>query len=115
MCDHIVFNSFSQWQRFQQLIAACPAPPQFGLRVNPRHSETEVAIYDPCAPGSRLGIRREQFAGKSLNGISGLHFHTLCEKGAAALARPAEAFEAQFKAPSVIPKRKSSVSLRNRR
>ncbi|MBU4262211.1 MAG: carboxynorspermidine decarboxylase [Proteobacteria bacterium] len=97
LCDHIVFNSFSQWQRFQPLITACPAPPQFGLRVNPRHSETEVAIYDPCAPGSRLGISREQFAGKSLNGISGLHFHTLCEKGSDALARTAEAFESQFK------------------
>jgi carboxynorspermidine decarboxylase len=56
-----------------------------------------VAIYDPCAPGSRLGISREQFAGKSMKGISGLHFHTLCEKGADALARTAEAFEAQFK------------------
>jgi carboxynorspermidine decarboxylase len=97
LCDHIVFNSFGQWERFQQLIAGCPAPPQFGLRVNPRHSETEVALYDPCAPGSRLGIRREQFSGKSLTGISGLHFHTLCEKGADALARTAAAFESQFK------------------
>jgi carboxynorspermidine decarboxylase len=96
LCDHLVFNSFSQWERFQPLIAGCPSPPQFGLRVNPLHSETDVAIYDPCAPGSRLGISREQFAGKSIEGISGLHFHTLCEKGADALARTAEAFEAQF-------------------
>ncbi|MCJ7600213.1 MAG: carboxynorspermidine decarboxylase, partial [Desulfobulbaceae bacterium] len=97
LCDHLVFNSFSQWERFQSLIAGCPSPPQFGLRVNPLHSETDVAIYDPCAPGSRLGISREQFAGKSMEGISGLHFHTLCEKGADALARTAEAFETQFK------------------
>ena len=96
LCDHLVFNSFSQWERFQPLIAGYPSPPQFGLRVNPLHSETDVAIYDPCAPGSRLGISREQFAGKSPEGISGLHFHTLCEKGADALARTAEAFEVQF-------------------
>jgi carboxynorspermidine decarboxylase len=97
LCDHIVFNSFSQWQRFQPLISACSTPPQFGLRVNPQHSETEVAIYDPCALGSRLGIRREQFDGQSLTGISGLHVHTLCEKGADALARTAAAFEEQFR------------------
>ncbi len=96
LCDHLVFNSFSQWQRFQPLISTCPAPPRFGLRVNPMHSETAVALYDPCAPGSRLGIRREQFSGKSLTGITGLHFHTLCEKGADALARTAAAFEEQF-------------------
>ncbi|MBI5557225.1 MAG: carboxynorspermidine decarboxylase [Deltaproteobacteria bacterium] len=97
LCDHLVFNSFSQWQRFQPLIASCPSAPKFGLRVNPRHSETEVAIYDPCAPGSRLGIPRELFTGQSLDNISGLHLHTLCEKGADALARTAQAFEAQFK------------------
>lgn len=97
LCDHIVFNSFSQWERFQPLIAGCPVPPRFGLRVNPCHSETDVALYDPCAPGSRLGIRPEQFTGRSLAGISGLHFHTLCEKGADALARTAEVFEARFK------------------
>ncbi len=95
-CDHIVFNSFSQWERFQRVIAEYSAPPQFGLRVNPRHSETDVALYDPCAPGSRLGIPRDQFTGRSLAGISGLHFHTLCEKGSDALARTAEAFEKQF-------------------
>lgn len=97
LCDHIVFNSFSQWQRFQPLIERSPHQVGFGLRVNPRHSETDVALYDPCAPGSRLGITREQFAGKSLAGITGLHVHTLCEKGSDALARTARVFEEQFK------------------
>ncbi|MFZ5766640.1 MAG: carboxynorspermidine decarboxylase [Thermodesulfobacteriota bacterium] len=96
LCDHIVFNSFSQWERFQPLIARHPKPPRFGLRVNPRHSETAVAIYDPCSPGSRLGITREQFTGRSLAGISGLHLHTLCEKGSDALARTAKVFDKQF-------------------
>lgn len=95
-CNHLVFNSFHQWQRFRPLVEASANPPSCGLRVNPRHSETEVALYDPCSPGSRLGISVEQFAGQSLQGISGLHLHTLCEKGADALARTAEVFEKQF-------------------
>jgi len=95
-CDHLVFNSFQQWHRFQKQVRECPRDISCGLRVNPAHSETAVALYDPCRPGSRLGILREQFSGKDLTGISGLHLHTLCEKGADALARTAEVFEKQF-------------------
>ena len=97
--DHMVLNSFSQWQRFKpQLLLAQQQRPQlqFGLRINPRHSEGAAAIYDPCAPCSRLGIPAEQFAGQSLEGISGLHFHTLCEHGFAPLQRTLAAVEAQF-------------------
>lgn len=96
LCDHIVFNSFGQWHRFQPLLAPHADRVAFGLRVNPRHSETEVPLYDPCSPGSRLGIVRERFEGESLAGISGLHMHTLCEKGADALERTARVFEEQF-------------------
>lgn len=95
-CDHLVFNSFQQWQRYREQVKAWPRPVSCGLRVNPGHSETEVALYDPCSPGSRLGILREQFNGEDLDGVSGLHLHTLCEKGADALARTAEVFEKQF-------------------
>ncbi|MBU0946849.1 MAG: carboxynorspermidine decarboxylase [Proteobacteria bacterium] len=95
-CDHLVFNSFQQWQRFQPQLKACTKPPSCGLRVNPCHSETKVALYDPCSPGSRLGIPKDKFAGQSLQGISGLHLHTLCEKGADALVRTAKVFEEQF-------------------
>ncbi len=97
--DHVVFNSFGQWQRFQPLIqAAKKARPEleFGLRVNPMHSEGATPIYDPCAPGSRLGIPKEAFAGQSLEGISGLHFHTLCEQEYEPLDRTLAAVEAQF-------------------
>jgi len=97
--DHVVFNSFGQWQRFQPIIqAAKQARPEleFGLRVNPMHSEGAVPIYDPCAPGSRLGIPREAFAGQDLEGISGLHFHTLCEQEYAPLDRTLKAVEEQF-------------------
>ncbi|MFT6029380.1 MAG: carboxynorspermidine decarboxylase [Oleiphilaceae bacterium] len=97
--DHVVFNSFSQWQRFQGLIQeAKKTNPhlEFGLRVNPMHSEGALPIYDPCAPGSRLGITKEAFQGQSLDGISGLHFHTLCEQAYEPLDRTLDAVEEQF-------------------
>jgi carboxynorspermidine decarboxylase len=97
--DHLVFNSFGQWQRFQPLLQeAKKTRPhlQFGLRVNPMHSEGTVPIYDPCAPGSRLGIPKQAFEGQSLDGISGLHFHTLCEQEYAPLDRTLSAVEEQF-------------------
>lgn len=96
LSDHVVFNSFAQWRRFRPMIEAAPRPIQCGIRINPAHSEVEIPIYDPCAPGSRLGVLARQFPGQSLDGISGLHFHTLCEKNADALARTLEKVEEQF-------------------
>ncbi|MCW8883812.1 MAG: carboxynorspermidine decarboxylase [Motiliproteus sp.] len=99
IANHVVFNSFSQWQRFQPLIQAVKAERpelEFGLRINPEHSEGEVPIYDPCAPGSRLGIPLSQFEGQSLAGISGLHFHTLCEHQFESLARTLDVVETRF-------------------
>lgn len=96
---HLVFNSFSQWQRFQPLIkeAKRQRPDlSFGLRINPEHSEGEVPMYDPCAPCSRLGIPLTQFEGQSLEGISGLHFHTLCEQDFRPLERTLKAVEEKF-------------------
>ena len=96
---HIVFNSCSQWQRFQPLCRAAKAKrPElnFGLRINPEHSEGAVPIYDPCAPGSRLGITLAQLDESLLDGISGLHFHTLCEQGFEPLRRTLEAVEEKF-------------------
>lgn len=104
VCDHIVFNSFSQWKRFQALREAAAGRVEFGLRVNPEHSEADVPIYDPCAPGSRLGIRRCDFEGEDLSGVSGLHFHTLCEKNSDSLARTLNAFESKF--GDLIPRMK---------
>ncbi len=93
--DHIIFNSISQWRRFAP--RALKAGKQCGLRVNPEHSTQEGhAIYDPCAPCSRLGVPAADFAPEQLNGLSGLHFHTLCEQNADALAETAEAFERKF-------------------
>ena len=97
--DHVVFNSFSQWTRFKDIaLAARLRRPQlkFGLRVNPEHSEGAVPLYDPCAPCSRLGIPRSEFDGQSLEGITGLHMHTLCEQDFMPLKRTIEAFERSF-------------------
>ncbi|WP_297810167.1 carboxynorspermidine decarboxylase [uncultured Methylophaga sp.] len=96
---HIVFNSCGQWLRFrEQCLAAQKQRPElkFGLRINPEHSEGTVPIYDPCAPGSRLGIPLSQLDETTLEGISGLHFHTLCEQGFEPLARTVAAIEEKF-------------------
>lgn len=95
LSDHLIFNSCSQWERFRPLVQS-QKHLKFGLRVNPEHSETEVALYDPCAANSRLGITLDQFRPAALSGISGLHFHTLCEKDAAPLERTAAVFEKKF-------------------
>jgi carboxynorspermidine decarboxylase len=93
--DHIIFNSISQWKRFSS--RARKAGKQCGLRVNPEHSTQEGhAIYDPCAPCSRLGVTPGGFTPDALDGLSGLHFHTLCEQNADALAETVEAFERKF-------------------
>ena len=95
-CTTVVFNSFSQWRRYRALTAEAADRVKFGLRVNPEHGEAVCEIYSPCAPKSRLGIKRVAFEGESLDGISGLHFHTLCEQDSDALERTMEAFEARF-------------------
>ncbi|WP_234283686.1 MULTISPECIES: carboxynorspermidine decarboxylase [Halomonadaceae] len=94
--DHISFNSPGQWQRYRDTVAAAARRVSCGLRVNPEYSEGKVAIYDPCAPGSRLGTRATDFEGADLAGLEGLHFHTLCEQNSDALERTLEAFEAKF-------------------
>jgi len=97
--DHVVFNSHAQWARFRALALEAQAVRpglRFGLRVNPESSEGAVALYDPCAPCSRLGIVRAEFRAEQLAGISGLHFHTLCEQDFPPLERSVAAFEAKF-------------------
>lgn len=99
LSDHVVFNSFGQWQRFkEQALTAKQQRPnlEFGLRINPEHSEGTTAIYDPCAPCSRMGITLANFDGQSLEGISGLHFHTLCEQDFEPLRRTLDVVESRF-------------------
>jgi carboxynorspermidine decarboxylase len=96
LIDHVTFNSFRQWRQFRPLIEAAGHPIAAGLRINPEHSEGHTALYDPCAPRSRLGIRRESFEGESLDGLTGLHFHCLCEQNADVLERTLGAVESRF-------------------
>lgn len=96
LTDHLVFNSFAQWREYRSLVESAPREVHCGLRLNPRHSEGATPIYDPCAPGSRLGIPRPAFDGESPDGLSGLHFHTLCEQNSDALDRTLAAVEEQW-------------------
>lgn len=91
LSDHMIFNSPDQKARF---LSQCQAAGrQVGLRINPEHSEGEVPKYDPCAPCSRLGTPVSQLDTAALEGVDGLHMHTLCEQGFAPLKRTWEAVE----------------------
>ena len=94
--NHIIFNSFSQLNKFLPAIKKSNRDISIGIRVNPQHSETETPIYDPCRQGSRLGVTIENFKEDQLDNICGIHFHTLCEKNADSLERTLAAIEKQF-------------------
>ncbi len=94
ICDHIIFNSFNEWQRYRE--KAMKSGKSFGIRINPMCSTQGGGIYDPCSIGSRMGVIREQFRADMLDGIDGLHFHTLCEQNSDALLETVAAIEAQF-------------------
>ncbi len=96
LVDHVVFNSVAQLRRFHATVKNQKSTIQVGLRVNPEHRETEVALYDPCAPGSRLGVPRRGLDGERLEGLDGLHFHNLCERDSDALERTLNAVLSQF-------------------
>ena len=94
-CDHIVFNSPGQVRRFKE--RARKAGRSVGVRINPECSTQEGhAIYDPCAPGSRLGMRAEELTEELMDGVEGIHFHTLCEQNADALDITLRAVEEKF-------------------
>lgn len=111
--DHLVFNSLEQWQglgpEVGRYMARTGKKLSCGLRINPEHSEVTVPLYDPCSPGSRLGIRAARLRASDPDArivgpartpgstaIDGLHFHSLCELGAEPLARTLAAVESGF-------------------
>ena len=100
LCDHIVLNSSSQLRRLgpraREHAERTGSAVELGLRLNPEHREVEVEIYDPCAPGSRLGETADALDPAVLDGLPGLHFHTLCELGSDALERTVAAVEERF-------------------
>ena len=97
VADHVSFNSPTQWKRHKAAALASGRKISFGLRVNPEHAEVDVELYNPCAAGSRLGtLRSEIKSAADLDGLEGLHFHTMCQQGSDVLERTVAAFEAKF-------------------
>ena len=91
LSDHVIFNSPGQIARFRPTLDRLDCTFDIGLRINPLHAEGEVPRYDPCAPHSRLGFPVDQLTDAHLEGVSGLHFHTLCEQDFEPLKRTWEA------------------------
>ncbi|MCB1232748.1 MAG: carboxynorspermidine decarboxylase [Verrucomicrobiae bacterium] len=96
IADHLVFNSIGQWHRYRNVVRASPRPISSGLRINPEYAEAVAEIYNPCAPGSRFGVLASLLENADIEGIEGLHFHTLCEQGAGALERTLDSVYARF-------------------
>lgn len=99
LSDHIIFNSPMQHERFRSILDAARAQGHrfdVGLRINPLHAEGEVAKYDPCQPHSRLGFPIDQLTAEHLDGVSGLHFHSLCEQDFLPLERTWSAIESRL-------------------
>ncbi len=92
IAEHLTFNSVSEYHRYRSRLAG-RSP---GLRINPEYAEVETDLYNPCVPGSRLGVTAAMLAGSLPEGIEGLHLHTLCEKGADTLERTLEHVERRF-------------------
>lgn len=94
--DHMVFNSFDQWNRFKDRVQNAGKPISCGIRVNPEYSEIEVPLYDPCYNYSRMGVTLPNFRPEELEGIDGLHFHTMCEQNSDTLERTLAVVEEKF-------------------
>lgn len=95
--DHIVFNSFDQWNRYKDKVKNYPGKTiEAGLRINPEYSEIEVALYDPCYNNSRLGVTLANFRPEELEGLDGLHFHTMCEQNSDTLERTIKVVDEKF-------------------
>ncbi|MBF0350836.1 MAG: carboxynorspermidine decarboxylase [SAR324 cluster bacterium] len=94
--DHLVFNSFEQWKRFRPLVQRSGKKIECGIRINPEHSEVTTEIYDPCQKFSRMGVTQSQFDEQSMGGLTGIHFHNLCEKNSDSLERTWTVVEKKF-------------------
>lgn len=105
--SHLVFNSVAQYERFRSAVSvhnanSADAPITCGIRCNPEYSEVETELYNPAAPGSRLGEVEPAFANGLPEGVEGLHFHALCESTSYDLEKTLAAFEQHF--GHLIPK-----------
>lgn len=94
LSSHITFNSLSMYQQFGAQVRS--AGVSCGLRVNPEYSEVTTELYNPCAPGTRLGLTVDKLIDGLPEGIEGLHFHALCESYSTDLEKTLAAFEERF-------------------
>lgn len=94
--DHIVFNSFNQWNKYKKKVLDSKKHISCGIRINPEYAEVETELYNPCAIGSRLGTTVECFKEADLEGIEGLHFHTMCEQNSDVLKRTIKVVDEKF-------------------
>lgn len=94
LSSHITFNSLSQFQKFYPYTLdkniSC------GLRINPEYSDVETDLYNPCAPGSRLGVVADLLGDHLPEGVEGLHFHTLCESNSFDLEKTLAVIDEKF-------------------
>jgi carboxynorspermidine decarboxylase len=94
ICDHFVFNSFEQFKKYGERVKSVGG--ECGIRINPEYSEIKTDIYNPCFTYSRLGVTHANFDGSLLEGVDGLHFHTMCEQNSDTLGRTMDIIEEKF-------------------
>ncbi|MGQ1947607.1 carboxynorspermidine decarboxylase [Geofilum sp. OHC36d9] len=94
--SHVTFNSFSQFNRFLPMVKNFERKVSLGIRINPEYSEVGTDLYNPCSPGSRMGVVASQMPDKLPPEIEGIHFHSLCESSSYNLEKTLEAIESKF-------------------
>jgi carboxynorspermidine decarboxylase len=95
--DHIVFNSFDQLKRYKSRVQGITSKKiDIGIRVNPEYSEIETPLYDPCYNNSRMGVTLANFRPEDLDGVDGIHFHTMCEQNSDTLERTIKVVDEKF-------------------
>lgn len=95
-CDHVVFNSLSQWKRYQTILVNNKKCTSIGLRINPEYSEVKTEIYNPCMLYSRFGVTKEALNYQTITGIDGFHLHVMCDQSAQTLANVIDHFLNKF-------------------
>jgi carboxynorspermidine decarboxylase len=94
--SHLTFNSLTQMERYASRIKQVNPAISLGIRINPGYSEIKNILYDPCAPGSRFGIRADKLPDQLPDDIEGFHCHCHCENGAEVFQRTLEHIEQKF-------------------
>lgn len=96
LSSHVSMNSLSQFERYYKIMSEANPKVSFGLRVNPRYSEVETLLYNPCAPGTRFGVAAEKLPERLPEGVEGFHCHCHCESGPDVFSRTLVHIEKNF-------------------